>query len=318
MTSDQPDIDKILDHNRQQLSALMDGALSPDEARFLLRRLQHDEALAQCWSRWQLCGDILRGQVHAPAPAGFARRVAAAVAQDATTQQPGTQQPGTLQTRARKRAWGVSGVALAASVAMLALFVTRQSPDVTQPTDPQPAQVAASQTPAVSTNPSLVAAAEPSGQAPDLPNAATGLAAIEVVAELPRRATLNRSRGQSQRAASQRAAIRATRGNTEPQTALAAAAPKVGSEIAAAASSFVDATVDPFTRPQAKAIPARPWPRALLPESASSGAFNVDYAHQDTAAPQFYPFQPQPVPLAVPTQPQVPQAGRGNEDRTQP
>ena len=72
--------DKVLDHNRLQLSAMLDGALAPDQARFLLRRLQHDEELAGCWSRWQLAGDILRGQGAAMVPAGFAQRVAAMVA----------------------------------------------------------------------------------------------------------------------------------------------------------------------------------------------------------------------------------------------
>ena len=37
-----PIIDKLDIHHRQQLSALMDGDLPADEARFLLRRLQHD------------------------------------------------------------------------------------------------------------------------------------------------------------------------------------------------------------------------------------------------------------------------------------
>ena len=72
--------ERILDHNRLQLSALMDGAVSPDEARFLLRRLQHDEELAGCWTRWQLCGDVLRGHASAIVPAGFPQRVANAIA----------------------------------------------------------------------------------------------------------------------------------------------------------------------------------------------------------------------------------------------
>ena len=71
-----PAIDKLDTHHRQQLSALMDGELLADEARFLLRRLQHDHDLAGCWERWQLCGDVLRGHAQAPAPAGFAERVA--------------------------------------------------------------------------------------------------------------------------------------------------------------------------------------------------------------------------------------------------
>ncbi|HWU69970.1 MAG TPA: RseA family anti-sigma factor, partial [Pseudoxanthomonas sp.] len=51
--------DKFELHYRLQLSALIDGDLSPDEARFLLRRLQHDGELNACWERWQLCGDVL-------------------------------------------------------------------------------------------------------------------------------------------------------------------------------------------------------------------------------------------------------------------
>ena len=47
-----PTIDKLDIHHRQQLSALMDGELLADEARFLLRRLQHDRDLAGCWERW--------------------------------------------------------------------------------------------------------------------------------------------------------------------------------------------------------------------------------------------------------------------------
>ncbi len=34
--------DKIDKHYFQQLSALVDGDLAPDQARFLLRRMQHD------------------------------------------------------------------------------------------------------------------------------------------------------------------------------------------------------------------------------------------------------------------------------------
>ncbi|HEY0310392.1 MAG TPA: sigma-E factor negative regulatory protein, partial [Luteimonas sp.] len=63
--------DKVLDHTRLQLSALFDGELGIDEARFLQRRLEHDRVLAARWSRWQLAGDVLRGQATAAAPDGF-------------------------------------------------------------------------------------------------------------------------------------------------------------------------------------------------------------------------------------------------------
>ena len=70
------------DTHREQLSALVDGALDADQSRFLLRRLQHDDALAECLSRWQVIGDVLRDQAQAPAPAGFAAAIAARIADE--------------------------------------------------------------------------------------------------------------------------------------------------------------------------------------------------------------------------------------------
>ena len=47
--------------SREQLSALMDGALPEDQTRFLLRRLQHDAELAGSWDRWRTAGEVMRG-----------------------------------------------------------------------------------------------------------------------------------------------------------------------------------------------------------------------------------------------------------------
>ena len=41
-------------NNREDLSALMDGELGAETARFLLRRMESDPALARDWSRWHL------------------------------------------------------------------------------------------------------------------------------------------------------------------------------------------------------------------------------------------------------------------------
>ena len=66
--------------SREQLSALMDGALPPDQTRFLLRRLQHDAPLAESWERWRLAGETMRGLAPAQRlPADFALRVGAAL-----------------------------------------------------------------------------------------------------------------------------------------------------------------------------------------------------------------------------------------------
>jgi hypothetical protein len=97
---------------REQLSALVDGALDPARARFLLRRLQHDADLAGCFERWQLAGDALRGTGPVALPAGFGPRVAAAIAAEGAAAVPGWRRP-----------WALG--ALAASVAAVALFVAR-------------------------------------------------------------------------------------------------------------------------------------------------------------------------------------------------
>ncbi|MFC7301641.1 sigma-E factor negative regulatory protein [Cognatiluteimonas weifangensis] len=265
MTSGNDFHDKILDHNRLQLSALLDGELAPDEARFLLRRLQHDTDLAGCWSRWQLAGDILRGRDALAAPAGFAGGVSAAIAAQAAPAPVAAHPP-------RKLRWGSGAALAAASVAVFALFVSRQAPDASVPEGAAGMEIA-SVAPASVPAPAPVPAPRPAPAAPQAPDSSARLAAAVAVAEVPRRAVARRSRAQSQHAASTRAARAA-----EPQRAIAAAPPPA---------------VNPFA-PQASDIAIRPWPRALLP-GASGGAFNVDYGSMQATSAAFYPFQPRPM-----------------------
>ena len=63
----------------EQLSAFMDGELPDAEARFLLRRLEHDAELRAAWTRMQLASACLRAQPWQPMDAGFAVRVAAGI-----------------------------------------------------------------------------------------------------------------------------------------------------------------------------------------------------------------------------------------------
>ena len=56
-----------LTHDRETLSALFDGELRGDAARFALKRLGHDAQWRQACGRWQLYGDVLRGQATAVA-----------------------------------------------------------------------------------------------------------------------------------------------------------------------------------------------------------------------------------------------------------
>jgi negative regulator of sigma E activity len=64
----------------EQLSAFMDGELSEEEARFLLRRLEHDVELRAAWTRMQLASNCLRSQPWRPMDEALAGRVAASLA----------------------------------------------------------------------------------------------------------------------------------------------------------------------------------------------------------------------------------------------
>lgn len=258
--------DKLFDHHRQQLSAMMDGALAPDQARFLLRRLQHDTDLTACWERWQLAGDVLRGDADALLSRDFAQRIATAIAAPAAASVPAA-----LAGRPRWARWGGSA-ALAASVAVAALLVWRQVPNADNPSASGPARV--------------VVAAPPTpgpGAAPSMPIAAQQMAATPAgaiaVAEVPRRNVPRRSRGQSQRVAIRNAARR-----IEPS---APATPRG----VAAADAIADATAaDPFAI-GAAAVPGRPWPRAVGPNAPANGGFTVGLGNS-AAAPSFHPFEP--------------------------
>jgi negative regulator of sigma E activity len=290
-------VDKLLDHHRLQLSALIDGELPPDQARFLLRRLEHDAELRGCWERWQFSGDVMRGQAGTRLREGFAARVA-----DAVAAQP--RAPREEDTRGlRWLRWGGSA-ALAASVAVIAVFLTRQAPVLQAPSTAAPTQVVANaapaQTPPAQPQPSRLATAPATmpAKAPSAPDQFAGVATALAVADAPRRLAPRRSRGQSQRAAL-RTPARAT---IETPTAVAIATPGFGNAAAAA---------DPFSGQHVRLL-NRPWPRALLPTSVASGAFTVDYglrgaAVDAPAANALSPFAPRRL-QAVPATDESPAA----------
>jgi sigma-E factor negative regulatory protein RseA len=106
----------------ETLSACLDGELSQEEMRFLLRRLEHDAALRDTWANYYLGRDGLRKQVSVMASAGFANRVMAAI--DAIDQEISP----AIETHSGKRRhwlqWS-AGSAIAASVAVAALMLTQ-------------------------------------------------------------------------------------------------------------------------------------------------------------------------------------------------
>lgn len=287
--------DKIDNHYFQQLSALMDGDLPPDQARFLLRRMQHDTELTGCWERWQLCGDALRGQAQAPAPVGFADRISAAVAAESLH---AVADAASSPVRSNLVRWG--GGALAASVAAIALFMVRQQ--VPDQTPSQAMPTVADQSPA--------AAPATAPSEPALQTAATVTAASVAVASVPRRQNeARRSATRSQQAARNAAAVR---GNAQPERAVAAAAVPVIDTLARAPAGTGANAGDPrdaFSNVQIHTPTARPWPRTVLPQYPSgSGAFNADYS-TDRAAQTFYPFEPR-LPVGPPVSPPAETAPR--------
>jgi negative regulator of sigma E activity len=269
--------DKLETHCRQQLSAMLDGALAPDEARFLLRRLQHDHELAGCWERWQLCGDLLRGSMPALLPRDFSQRVLGAVADEGRAQAAVAHAAG----RAGHR-WGwAGGAALAASVAVAALFVTQRNPAMVEPTvtgtvAPLAAAATSPDTPVIPQQ----SAPEPT-PATSAPDTAASVAAAALVAsELPRRAT-RRAREPLRRAVAQRV-------ESQPSAVVEVAVAEPGGQPGTHVPDTV-ASQDPFA---ASALaPARPWPRAVLPGLAS-GALTVDYETAGTSSGYDY-FEPQ-------------------------
>lgn len=256
--------DKFDAHHRQQLSALVDGELPLEQARFLLRRLEHDDDLSRCQERWQLLGDVLRGQACAPAPAGFAERIQLAVAAEPRPME----SHATPTTQVRRRGWlrMGGGAALAASVAAIALFMSRgQLSDPAAPT--QPTTVIASQA-------QLPPAPPRAPASPSVP-AVVADAALAVAA-VPAAANARRNSATRTRQAARSVASR----SAEPIRAVASQPPLAPMVPAATARAL------PFG--DVSSLQARPWPRSTL---GDQGALNASFRSQQPQA-AFYPFEP--------------------------
>lgn len=98
----------------ENLSALMDGQLSRDQIRFMLRQMDGDASLCTTWERYHVMGDSLRHEMHGLADAGLAERIMRQI--DAASGMP--------HRRASHRwlRWSAGG-AIAAGVAVAALVV---------------------------------------------------------------------------------------------------------------------------------------------------------------------------------------------------
>ncbi|MDW2981522.1 MAG: sigma-E factor negative regulatory protein [Rhodanobacter sp.] len=131
---------------RESLSAGIDGELSKEQLRFLLRRLDHDASLQQAWTRYHVARDSLRRQLPPLAGPDFAERVMQAIGQES--------QPAAASRRNHWLHWSTGGV-IAASVAAAALMIGQPTGDAerltastTQQASPVVAAVPANNKPA--------------------------------------------------------------------------------------------------------------------------------------------------------------------------
>ena len=124
---------------KEQLSALIDGELSRDETRFLMRRLDADTQLAKTWSNYQLASDVLKKRFATPMHANFAASVMQAIE---------------IERRPISRGgwmrWAGGG-AIAAAVAVFALTSTQRLDDVAPQQQPMVASTSSPVTTGIST-----------------------------------------------------------------------------------------------------------------------------------------------------------------------
>ncbi|QIL20984.1 sigma-E factor negative regulatory protein [Thermomonas sp. HDW16] len=250
--------------SREQLSALMDGALPPDQTRFLLRRLQHDAPLAECWERWRLSAEVMRGLAPAQRlPADFASRVSAALHGDVAV----AQQAGSKRSPAWLR-WG-GGAAMAASLAVAALM-TRQ-PVTEAPAASASVQIASASAPA------LEIPATPAPQAPSAPDTGNATQALATAGAIAAVSTTRPARGRNSEQA-----------RTPPRVRAAAPGIDAGTQVADANERLL-ASRSNIPQPD---IVTRPWPRSVLPQYASGG-LNVGFGDHSRGSTAYNPFQSQ-------------------------
>jgi negative regulator of sigma E activity len=111
----------------EQLSALLDGELAPEETELLMKRLARDATLRATLGRYALCGEALRASAPFNRPrAELASRISAAIMADEPVSAP-------VPRRAPSRVvtWlkPMGGLAVAATVAALAVLVLGRAPD---------------------------------------------------------------------------------------------------------------------------------------------------------------------------------------------
>lgn len=275
------------DPHGEPLSAMMDGTLSDDESRFLLRRMQHDAELAGRWERWQFYGDAMRGCAGRALPADFNRRIALAIAaeQDAASQEPlafdavagdprgaANALPQPAAARRPLLRWG-GGAALAASVAFAAIVGLRPDASVSPggaSSTPGAALVGAASTQAAAAGSVPVPLSSqpvPTADRPSVMVDVETVSAPAALASMPQRAAEPSLRA-VRAGAAERGSVEAS-----PQVLAAQSVDDVdGARVPDLRAGFGADAVD-----DGLPLIAKPWPRSPLLQGRSDGELMVDY-----------------------------------------
>lgn len=270
---------------------MIDGELSADETKFLLRRMEHDDALADSWQRWQFVGDALRGQVDRVLPADFSHRVGRAIADDLAAEA-ANDMPLAVAAHGNARGpllrWG-GGAALAASVALAALIGTR----MWSVPDGKTTAAAATASIDAPTPVPVGAGIEPQPIAPSVTESPVAEAGAAIVlAAVSTGISSGDRRGSRPRILAREEAIAAS-------TALTAKAAAVAGTEATSKAAKLVASAEPRTKTadavvaQAEITP-KPWPRALVPGASGAGDVTAGFE----GSPVLHTFQPHQDPLA--------------------
>jgi sigma-E factor negative regulatory protein RseA len=110
--------------SREHLSCFMDGEISKETGRFLVRRLGADSELRHTWARYHLVRDCLRHQEGDLVGISLCGRVQQALANESPQTAPGRIAAGWSASNWTKAGWlkPVAGMAVAASVALMAII----------------------------------------------------------------------------------------------------------------------------------------------------------------------------------------------------
>ena len=264
---------------RETLSALFDGELPGDAARFALKRLDHDADWRETCGRWQMIGDALRGEATSAAPTGFASAVMRMLDAEAAAASVASERVMASTATNLRRRW-IGGAALAASVAMAAVLVVRPFSETSSPDRQVASAPTATQMPA----PSAVTVPAPTSANNPSPT-------LIAAAEAPVATASHRA------ARSPRTATRVVRRQAAP----------VRNEADEATTVVASATPAPVTtgrpfHPPVDDIVTRPWPRSVL-SGDNAGALTVGFGSTSSTSPSsLYPFEPR-LPESQPARP---------------